>query len=529
MTLVGAGMTRRGRIVLWVTLAATACSGGGAEAPNEFNVSVSPTTIALLPGGRQQFTATVTNSVEKSVTWSASAGTIDQNGLFAAPSVPGSATVTATSKADSSKSATATVSVADLGVTVTPLTPAVLTGHQIQFTATVTGWTDTGVTWSASAGTIDQNGLFTAPSVPGSVTVTATSSADVSRSASTIAWTYVPLESFSVRPSSLHLRPNESSWLYVRADHELTEHATLNGVAATSPSNGAARYVAPSASGDYVVTVASADDPNRSQEVPLTVADGTDVSGAIVGDTTWTVSGSPYYIQGKVQVAAGVTLTLEPGVEVHGGTLELYDATLNAVGGPTSPIRFFDVVVVGRQSAFVVSMQNVEFYRGSIYDTGLTYGNGSIYLRDSDVQDTGGFYIWYPNAGAIERCRFMANSGFSIGIGTGTTFTITNNVFWKPRPGVYGSAIIENWARFGGSLVVTGNSFYRGDTTYVLELKTNYNSNVGMDATQNYWNTTEQAAIDALIFDKNDDLGAENVIPFLPVLSAPAAAVPGLL
>jgi hypothetical protein len=511
-------------------LVATACSGGGVEAPNELNLSVSPTTLALLPGGRQQFTATVTNSTEKSITWSASAGTIDQNGFFTAPSLPGTVTVTATSKADSSKSASATVSVADLGITVAPLTPAVLTSHQIQFSATVTGWADTSVTWSASAGTIDENGLFTAPSEPGGVTVTATSKADVARSASTIAWTYVPLNSFSVRPSSLHLRPSESSWLYIRADHELTGHAKLNGVdAPPSSAAGPVPYAAPSSTGDYVVTVASTDDPNRLQEVPLTVAAGTDVSGAIVGDTTWTVSGSPYYIQGKVQVAAGVTLTLEPDVEVHGGTLELYDATLNAVGGPTTPIRFFDVVLVGRQSAFVISMQNVEFYRGSIYDTGLSYGNGSFYLRDSDVQDTGGFYIWYPNAGAIERCRFMGNSGFSVGIYTGTTFTITNNLFWKPRPGVYGSAIIENWARYGGSLVVNGNSFYRGDTTYVLELKTNYNSNVGMDATQNYWNTTDQSSIDALIFDKNDDLGAENVIPFLPVLSAPGATVPALL
>jgi hypothetical protein len=61
-----------------------------------------------------------------------------------------------------------------------------------QFTATVTGTGNTAVTWSVptpNGGTIDANGLYTAPTVgadlPASVTVTAFSQADATRSAST--------------------------------------------------------------------------------------------------------------------------------------------------------------------------------------------------------------------------------------------------------------------------------------------------------------------------------------------------------
>jgi hypothetical protein len=52
--------------------------------------------------------------------------------------------------------------------------------------ATVTGSTNTTVTWSATAGSVSSSGLFTAPTVNSNtmVTVTATSQADTSQTAS---------------------------------------------------------------------------------------------------------------------------------------------------------------------------------------------------------------------------------------------------------------------------------------------------------------------------------------------------------
>jgi hypothetical protein len=76
-------------------------------------VTVSPATGTVVSGGLQQFTATVTNTSNPAVTWSASAGTINASGLFTAPvvAVDQNAVITATSVADNTKSATATFTV----------------------------------------------------------------------------------------------------------------------------------------------------------------------------------------------------------------------------------------------------------------------------------------------------------------------------------------------------------------------------------------------------------------------------------
>jgi hypothetical protein len=75
------------------------------------SVSVSPASATIMTGGTQQFTATVTGSSDTAVTWTATGGTISAAGLYTAPSSAGTFTVRATSVADTSKSASATITV----------------------------------------------------------------------------------------------------------------------------------------------------------------------------------------------------------------------------------------------------------------------------------------------------------------------------------------------------------------------------------------------------------------------------------
>jgi len=151
------------------------------------SVSVTPTSATLAPGAAQQFTASVTGASNASVTWTATGGAVNANGLYTAGATTGNFTITATSVQDPSRSATASVTIAAApsGVMISPLTPTTFTGGTQQFTATVTGLSNTSVNWTATGGSISISGLYTAGSTAGSFTVTATSVQDPTKSAST--------------------------------------------------------------------------------------------------------------------------------------------------------------------------------------------------------------------------------------------------------------------------------------------------------------------------------------------------------
>ena len=174
---------------------------------NTVNVTISPTQAQLPPNGQQQFIATVTGSDNKAVTWSvfgagctgAGCGTMSSTGLYTAPSTapnPPTVTVKATSVADPSKYATATVTIGNgESIVITPPNAQVQVNQQQQFTATVYGNNNKVVVWSLSGqgcvgtacGTVSSTGLYTAPPsppAPPTVAVTATLIADPTVSAS---------------------------------------------------------------------------------------------------------------------------------------------------------------------------------------------------------------------------------------------------------------------------------------------------------------------------------------------------------
>jgi hypothetical protein len=76
-------------------------------------VTISPLSATVYAGGTQQFTTAVTGTSNKAVTWSVSdnCGSVSDAGLYTAPWAICSGTVKATSKADTTKSASASVGV----------------------------------------------------------------------------------------------------------------------------------------------------------------------------------------------------------------------------------------------------------------------------------------------------------------------------------------------------------------------------------------------------------------------------------
>jgi hypothetical protein len=192
-----------------------ASSGGGpSESPSTppqaapITVSISPSLAAIQINfsypGAIQFHSTVMNTTNTAVSWEIngnpagsnydpSYGTISTTGLYTAPSLNISSSVTATitaiSGADPSKSAAATVTILPpISVSISPSSNTVPFGGTQQFVASIPNNSNKAVTWliatAGSAdvvGTISGSGLYTAPpagSLFSSVRITAYSVAD---------------------------------------------------------------------------------------------------------------------------------------------------------------------------------------------------------------------------------------------------------------------------------------------------------------------------------------------------------------
>jgi hypothetical protein len=193
--------------VLLLTACGLTISDPGLFAGDATKVSIAITGLSTVTlGAQSQYAATVTGSSDGTVTWSvngvaggdATNGSITKKGLYIAPaSAPQSSqvTITATSVAAPSVSNSLAVALAaqqkyPTGESTVTLTlsgaTTVSLANSSQYSAIVTGSPDTDVTWSvdgvvggnATAGSISEEGLYTAPaSAPPSsqVTITAAS------------------------------------------------------------------------------------------------------------------------------------------------------------------------------------------------------------------------------------------------------------------------------------------------------------------------------------------------------------------
>ena len=93
--------------------------GGGTTPVQQFSMSISPSAVNVAAEATEQFSVTVTGVSSTAVTWqvngvaggTATAGRITDAGLYTSPAAAATATVSAVLQADSSKSASARVSV----------------------------------------------------------------------------------------------------------------------------------------------------------------------------------------------------------------------------------------------------------------------------------------------------------------------------------------------------------------------------------------------------------------------------------
>jgi hypothetical protein len=262
----------------------TACGGGANPAPPPsvivaISVAISPQTIGLAQGVTQLFIPTVTGTSNTSVNWTvlegAAGGTISASGIYTAPKAAGTFHVVATSTANPTKSATATVSVPEVKVFINPPTVDMGVGESFGFSGSASGTVNPAVSWTiqegAAGGTITSTGVYTAPTTFGTFHVVATSQWDTSKTA--IAPVMVEPVSVRTFPSTDVLGPAGVRTFTAMVTGTLNKAVTwtvLEGSAGGSITQ-TGDYTAPGVTGSFHLVATSVKDTTQSASSPVTI------------------------------------------------------------------------------------------------------------------------------------------------------------------------------------------------------------------------------------------------------------------
>jgi hypothetical protein len=402
------------------------------------SVSLSPTSASVAVGATSQFTATVQNTTNTSVTWSvdtiaggnATVGTVNSSGLYTAPITAGSHTVTATSVADTTKSASATVTVN--GLVISPATALVGTGGTQQFNAAIANVASTPVNWfvdqvaggNATVGTISTTGLYTAPTTLGAHTITAESAANSAITASAS----ITVTAISLSPTSATMIGNTTQQFTATLQGVSSGTFTWSATGGTISSSGL--YTSPSTVGTYTVTATSTLDsaltasatvsvfvftispttatiaPSSTQQFTATIQGLTNTS------VTWSVDG----------VAGGNATT---GLIIAGGlytapaAIGAHKVTATSVAAPTFSVTA-SLTVINVAQAAVLTYHNDDARDGQYLE--------EVNLTPSNVNSTlFGKLLSYPVDGQI-YAQPLYISQLSIAGGTyDVVFVVTQN------------------------------------------------------------------------------------------------------
>ena len=350
--------------------------GAGQHKRWKVSVTISPTSTTLQTGMTQQFKVSVTGTTNTAVTWlvngviggNATVGTVSAGGLYTAPAaVPaGSVTVTAQSVAATTQSASAAVTVtagaapaSPISVAINPTSTTLTCGQSQQFSASVTGTTNTGVSWlvngvaggNTTVGTISAGGLYTAPaSVPASsVTVTARSVANTSDTANaTVTVTAAPATvSVTVSPTSTSLSGGQSQQFSAAVSGATNTsvvwqvNGTTGGNSTVGTISTSGLYTAPVVSSNTSVTVTARSYYDSTAYANANVNVAASSSGpALYVSTTGSDSNSCTSTAPCATISRASQLAI-PGTTIHVAAGTYYGDFVTSVSGTASqPITY---------------------------------------------------------------------------------------------------------------------------------------------------------------------------------------------
>ena len=295
-----------------------------------------------------------------------------------------------------------------------------------------------------------------------------------------------------------------------------------------APNDTTLKFVAPdvmvTTDNTFSLTVTDNEGASTTDEVVVTIEPLQEMSGILAGDT---VMDGSYAITSDLQVPAGVILTILPGSVLRFGiATELVVAgSLVANGTAANPIFFSNLRFANNED---LSWDGIDFdnaTNSTISYSVFEYAAAAIDLAGDSVvpisenvfrnNRTGIADSGLYHSVQISSNSFVENYQAIAGIRTRDSSFISGNRFID-NPNVLVSGY------YFDTTSVSGNSFEGSDL--VIEGPSTSGGHGIVIATDNWWGTTEDAAIDDLIIDSGDDVTLQKV-EYVPYLSDAPDAV----
>jgi hypothetical protein len=270
------------------------------------------------------------------------------------------------------------------------------------------------------------------------------------------------------------------------------------------------------------------EDPNN----PGFVRANKRLGGMITQNTIVTRANSPYTITKTLQIPQGITVKVEPGVTIVSAAETMFhvQGDLLFEGEASRPIN-----LNGRPKTFFltkrapvgtkINLNYVNLNGGGVVSTNSS-GAGYVDWEIKNSRIVGvrkRWHVWYPTNFLVEKSVFKDSGGIDIGVkldeeDSGVA-VIRDNLFDGPSTSEYW---VQSWASYGGALRVVGNHF-KGDGFNVLKIK--YDG-AFIDASGNYWGTTNSKKIENKVLDAADSLKYKSKIEVGSPLASRPAEVP---
>jgi len=253
-------------------------------------------------------------------------------------------------------------------------------------------------------------------------------------------------------------------------------------------------------------------------------ASGTDVGGIISSDTTWNLADSPYTIVSNIELAEGVTLTIEPGVVVNTNgsyNIFVYGGNLIIIGTGTQKISFIGVDLHAKAAGYEINIQHAIIKGDGLFD-GMYAPDGELILKNCYLENTdesnychlGDFpYDFQIEKNIFVNCDLGSYCSYA---DTGEDNYIKNNVFSESQIAIPYSEPCATI--FEHNTILNCFAYY----TACYECLSGETKQIP----NNYWGTTDTSVIDDMIYDKNDSLSCDGYINYLPILIKPHADTP---